>query len=88
MKIDDKIAALTTEVQNDFLDKVAVRVKAAGITSEELLSLLAHQGAITIASVAVTGVKPDERDKFLETIMAEIKELIRGGLILQMPDMN
>ncbi len=88
MKIDDKIAALMAEVNNDFLDKVAARVKAAGFTSEELLLLLAHQGAINIASVTVAGVKPDKRDKFLETIMAEIKEMIRGGLILQMPDMN
>ena len=88
MKIDDKTAALMIEVHNDFLDKVAARVKAAGFTSEELLSLLAHQGAMHIASVAITGVKPDERDKFLETIMAEIKEMIRGGHILQMSDMN
>ena len=88
MKIDDKTAALMIEVNNDFLDKVAARVKAAGFTSEEFLSLMAHQGAMNIATVARVGVKPDKRDKFLETIMAEIKEMIRGGHILQMPDMN
>lgn len=88
MKIDDKMAALMIEVQNDLLDKVAARVKAAGLTSEEFLSLMAHQGAMNIASVAITGVKPDKRDKFLETIMAEIKEMIHNGFTLQMPDMN
>ena len=88
MEIDDKTAALMIEVNNDFLDKVAARVKAAGFTSEEFLSLMAHQGAMNIATVARVGVKPDKRDKFLETIMAEIKEMIRGGHILQMPDMN
>lgn len=88
MKIDDKTAALMIEVHNDFLDKVAARVKAAGLTSEEFLSLMAHQGAMNIAGVAIMGVKPDKRDKFLETVMAEIKDIIDNGFTLQMPDLN
>lgn len=88
MKTDDKIAALARELNRDFLDKVAARVLAAGLTSEEFLSLMANVGAAYIATTASVGVKPDKRDKFLETVMAEIKEMIRGGLILQMPDMN
>ena len=88
MKIDDKIAALMIEVQNDFLDKVAARVRAAGFTSKEFLSLMAHQGAMNIATVACMGVKPDKRDKFLETVMAEIKDIIDNGFTLQAPDLN
>lgn len=88
MKIDDKIAALMIEIHNDFLDKLAAHVKAAGFTSEEFLSLVTHHGAMNIASVAIMGVKPDERDKFLETVMAEIKDIIDNGFTLQMPDLN
>ncbi|MBR3624905.1 MAG: hypothetical protein IKN48_00900 [Bacteroidaceae bacterium] len=88
MKIDDKIAALMIEGLNDFLDKVAAHVIAAGFTSEDLISLMTNLGAMHIACVARMGVKPDERDKFLKMVMAEIKEMIRSGHILQMPDMN
>ena len=88
MKIDDKMAALMIEVQNDLLDKVAARVRAAGLTSEEFLSLMVHHGAMNIANVAIVGVKPAKRDKFLETVMAEIKDYIHNRPTLRMPDMN
>ena len=88
MKTDDKIAALMIELNNDFLDKVAAHVRAAGLTSEDFLSLMTHLGAMNIATVACVGVKPDKRDKFIETVMAEIKDCIHNRLTLHMPDMN